>query len=192
MGYIDSTTAVIKAVLTRKGREALARNDGSFQITKFALGDDEINYGLFDNTVPTEQGDDKIMSLPILEPSSNEETALRFRLITLPKGSVSIPTINLSPKVATIEFGTTLEIKITTAGGGDPQGYTCISRDPKVVAIEQSPVSPTVENGVSTATLRLTTGDSDTAQVVGSTKVDISGVNTGARAELMVTVEKTT
>ena len=46
MAFLDSSTAVIDAILTRKGRELLARNDGSFQITKFAFGDDEINYQL--------------------------------------------------------------------------------------------------------------------------------------------------
>ena len=44
MAFLDSSTAVIDAILTRKGRELLARNDGSFQITKFAFGDDEIYY----------------------------------------------------------------------------------------------------------------------------------------------------
>ena len=42
------------------------------------------------------------------------------------------------------------------------------------------------------ATLRLATGDADLAQAVGTTKIDISGVNTGARAELTVVVERTT
>ena len=50
MAFLDSSTAVIDAILTRKGRELLARNDGSFQITKFAFGDDEINYQLYDDT----------------------------------------------------------------------------------------------------------------------------------------------
>jgi len=189
MAYIDSTTAVIKAVLTRKGREALARNDGSFKITKFALGDDEINYGLFDSTVPSEQGDDKIMQLPIMEPSSNEETALRFRLITLPKGSVSIPTLVLSPKTASIDFGTSLELKIQTQGGSDPQGWTAVSRNEQIVSISESPVTPEVINGVPTGTFTLITGNTDLNQTTGITKVDLYGVNTGARAELTVTVE---
>ena len=191
MAYIDSTTAVVKAVLTRKGREALARNDGSFKITKFALGDDEINYGLFDATVPSEQGDDNIMKLPILEPSSNEETALRYRLITLPKGSVTIPTLSLSPKTASIDFGTSLEIKVQTQGGSDPQGYTAVSRNEQIVSIEGSPVEPVVQDGIPTGTLVLKTGDTDLNQTTGVTKVDIYGVNTGARAELTVTVETT-
>ena len=188
MAYIDSTTAVVKAILTRKGREALARNDGSFKITKFALGDDEINYGLFDSTVPSEQGDDKIMQLPILEPSSNEETALRFRLITLPKGSVSIPTLQLTPKTAEVDFGTSLEVKVQTSGGSDPQGYTAVSRDQAIAAVANSPVAPETIDGVPTATIVLNTGDSTLNQVTGITKIDIHGVNTGARAELKVIV----
>ena len=188
MAYIDSTTAVITAILTRKGREALARNDGSFRITKFALSDDEINYGLFDATVPTDKGDDKIMELPILEPSSNEETALRFRLITLPKGSVTVPTLVLTPNTAQIVFGTSLELKVQTSGGSDPQGYTAVSRDEKIVSISDSPVVPTTVNGTPTATFVLNTGQSTLSQVTGITKIDINGVNTGARAELTVEV----
>ena len=70
MAFLDSTTAVIDAILTRKGRELLAKNDGSFQITKFAFGDDEINYQLYDATKATNQDAD-ILSLPVLEPISN-------------------------------------------------------------------------------------------------------------------------
>ena len=188
MAYLDSTTAVITAILTRQGREALARNDGSFKITKFALSDDEINYGLFDNTVPSEQGDDKIMQLPVLEPSSNQETALRFRLITLPKGSVTIPTIVLTPQTAQIIFGTSLEIKVQTQGGSDPQGYTAVSRDTAIVSVSDSPVAPVTENSVPTATFILNTGQSTLGQTTGITKIDINGINTGARAELTVEV----
>jgi hypothetical protein len=188
MAYIDSTTAVITAILTRKGREALARNDGSFKISKFALSDDEINYGLFDNNVPTAQGDDKIMQLPVLEPSSNENTALRFRLITLPKGSVTIPTIILTPQTAQIVFGTALELKVQTQGGSDPQGYTAVSRDTAVVAVAESPQIPANEGGTPTATFTLNTGQSTLNQTTGITKIDINGVNTGARAELTVEV----
>ena len=75
--------------LTRKGRELLARNDGSFQITKFAFGDDEINYQLYDATKSTDQDSD-ILNLPVLEPISNENVALLYRLITLPTGALKI------------------------------------------------------------------------------------------------------
>ena len=47
MGYLDPSVLTIDAILTRKGREALAKNDGSFRITQFALADDEIDYTLY-------------------------------------------------------------------------------------------------------------------------------------------------
>ena len=73
MAYIDSTTAVIKAILTRKGREALARNDGSFKITKYALGDDEIDYGLWESTQPGNLEGRVIENMPLLESFLNQK-----------------------------------------------------------------------------------------------------------------------
>ena len=54
MGFLDHSTnnVIIDAVLTDRGRELLARNDGSFEITKFALGDDEIDYNLYQKKLP--------------------------------------------------------------------------------------------------------------------------------------------
>ncbi len=50
MAILDNTYVTVDAVLTRKGRELLARNDGSFQITQFSLADDEIDYTLYNPT----------------------------------------------------------------------------------------------------------------------------------------------
>ena len=48
MGFLDNSGDIIlDAVLTDTGRKRLARGDGSFNIAKFALADDEINYGLY-------------------------------------------------------------------------------------------------------------------------------------------------
>ena len=44
MGYLDNTSITVDAILTKRGRELLSRNDGSFKITQFALSDDEIDY----------------------------------------------------------------------------------------------------------------------------------------------------
>jgi hypothetical protein len=54
MGFLDNSGDIIlDAVLTDTGRARLARADGSFQITKFALGDDEINYGSYNKNHPS-------------------------------------------------------------------------------------------------------------------------------------------
>ena len=47
MGYLDNSIVTVDAILTKKGRELLARGDGSFKITQFALSDDEIDYTLY-------------------------------------------------------------------------------------------------------------------------------------------------
>ena len=47
MGYLNNTVITVDAILTKKGRELLARGDGSFSITQFALSDDEIDYTIF-------------------------------------------------------------------------------------------------------------------------------------------------
>ena len=48
MGYLDNTSVTVDAVLTKLGRERLA--NGDLDITKFALGDDEIDYDLYDTS----------------------------------------------------------------------------------------------------------------------------------------------
>ena len=48
MGYLDKSTVTVDAILTKRGRQLLAQGDGSFQIAKFAVADDEINYDLWD------------------------------------------------------------------------------------------------------------------------------------------------
>ena len=49
MAFLDNSGDIIlDAVLTDTGRMRLAKGDGSFKIVKFALGDDEINYELYD------------------------------------------------------------------------------------------------------------------------------------------------
>ena len=52
MGFLNNTSITVDAVLTKKGREALARGQDEFNITKFALADDEIDYRLWDVTHP--------------------------------------------------------------------------------------------------------------------------------------------
>ncbi len=55
MGYLNNTAVTVDAILTAKGRELLARGDGSFRITQFALSDDEIDYTLYNPNQPSVQ-----------------------------------------------------------------------------------------------------------------------------------------
>ncbi len=52
MGFLDSTSVTVDAILTKRGRELLAKGEGEFKITRFSLSDDEVDYGLYDTTHP--------------------------------------------------------------------------------------------------------------------------------------------
>ena len=95
MGYLDNTSTTVDAILTKKGRELLARGGDEFKITKFALGDDEIDYSLWDVTHPngTNSYGSAIENLPMLESSVHAEYNLRNRLVTLNQNTVSMPTL---------------------------------------------------------------------------------------------------
>ena len=182
MAFLDSTTAVIDAILTRKGRELLAKNDGSFQITKFAFGDDEINYQLYDATKATNQDAD-ILSLPVLEPISNENVALLYRLITLPQGTLKIATLSVTPTVGTVDYGDNFTVTVTTTNGTDGQGYAATSRDPDIARLNSAVSNVNDGTGAFTATTGANAGGKS-----GTTIIDITGVNTGARKEITITV----
>lgn len=99
MGFLDHSTnnIIVDAVLTDIGREFLARNDGSFSIVKFALGDDEVDYTMikkFGRTV----GKEKIeKNTPVFEAQTNANLALKYRSISISNPNlVRVPTISLT------------------------------------------------------------------------------------------------
>lgn len=98
MGYLNNNVVTVDAILTKKGRELLARGASSFNITQFALADDEIDYDLWNQSHPL--GDDKmgivIENLPITEAVPDETQSMKYKLITLSEGTKSIPYIESS------------------------------------------------------------------------------------------------
>ena len=92
MAFLDNSGDIIlDAVLTDAGRERLAKGDGSFKITKFALGDDEINYELYRNANSPEGADSRgsafydleILQSPVLEAFTNNTSSMKSKLITI-------------------------------------------------------------------------------------------------------------
>ena len=79
----NSGDIILDVVLTDEGRRRLARGDGSFSIVKFALGDDEINYELFDSSATTALQDLSILQTPILEAFTNNMSSMKSRLLSL-------------------------------------------------------------------------------------------------------------
>ena len=105
MGYLDNTSVVVDAILTKKGRELLSRQDGSFNITQFALADDEIDYTLYNENHPNGSAfyGEAIEALPLIEAIPNENNTMVSKLVTLPRGTTKIPVINVqSNKIETL------------------------------------------------------------------------------------------
>jgi hypothetical protein len=105
MGLLDNSGDIlIDAVLTDVGREFLARNDGSFEIVRFSLGDDEIDYALFDPDAGSLQQDQNILNTPVFEANVNEKIALKNQLLSISNPDLRyLPT--LSTNVAAIALG---------------------------------------------------------------------------------------
>jgi len=97
MGYLSNTSVVIDAILTKKGRELLARNDGSFQITQFSLSDDEVDYTLYNPNHPSGSAfyGEAIQNMPIIQAFPEDTEIMKYKLVTLPRGTAQLPVINI-------------------------------------------------------------------------------------------------
>ena len=112
MGYLNNTTLTIDTILTKKGRELLARGDGSFKITQFALSDDEVDYTLYNPTHPSGSAfyGEAIDNMPLLEAFPDETQIMKYKLITLPRGTAKLPILNLGYAKITLKQGSSISI----------------------------------------------------------------------------------
>lgn len=112
MGYLDNSIVTVDAILTKKGRELLAKGDGSFRITQFALGDDEIDYTLYNPTHPLGSAyyGQAIENLPLLEAFPDETQIMKYKLTTLPRGTAKLPVLTLGYTAIRLKQGASLAI----------------------------------------------------------------------------------
>ena len=112
MAILSPVNITVDAILTSKGRELLARNDGSFQITQFSLGDDEIDYTLYNPTHPSGSAfyGEAIENTPVIEAFPDETQIMRYKLVTLPRGTSKLPVINIGYASITLKQGASLTI----------------------------------------------------------------------------------
>ena len=95
----NSGDIILDAVLTDAGRQRLAKGNGTFDIDKFALGDDEINYELFDASLATAYKDLNILKTPILEAITNSGASLKHKLMTIEREDLLfLPIFKLNTK----------------------------------------------------------------------------------------------
>jgi len=112
MGYLSNSVVTIDAILTTKGRELLAKNDGSFRITQFALADDEIDYTLYNPTHPSGSSfyGEAIENMPLLEAFPQETQIMKYKLATLPRGTAKLPVLDLGYSAISLQQGASLSI----------------------------------------------------------------------------------
>jgi hypothetical protein len=203
MAYLDNTEITVDAILTKKGRQKLASGQ-SLSITKFALGDDEIDYTLYEPAHPKGSAyyDSAIRAIPVTEATPDETQILRYKLVTLPKGTTQIPIVKLGVTAIAVnqtEGGVSLS-PTTSPAGNTNAGYT-------VVLADQRAGTLTVTNGTTgTGTVPVFLGEeiTTTAQVVSglefrftpnpnltidvATTLTVYGNDTGGSETIPVTV----
>lgn len=112
MGYLSNTSVVVDAILTDKGRQLLAQNDGSFQITQFSLSDDEVDYTLYNPNHPSGSAfyGEAIENMPIIQAFPEANEIMKYKLITLPRGTAKLPVISIGYSTIVLKQGSSISI----------------------------------------------------------------------------------
>ena len=132
MAFLDNSGDIIlDAVLTDTGRKLLARGDGSFRVTKFALGDDEVNYELFDATHASGSAyyDLNILQSPILEAFTNNTSGMKSKLLTLSNNNLRyLPEVRLNQTLISGHLGSgSTGVSATLFSGSSAAGSTYVA-----------------------------------------------------------------
>ena len=196
MGYLNNSVVTVDAILTKKGRELLARGDGSFRITQFALSDDEIDYTLYNTSHPSGSAyyGEAIEAMPLLEAFPDETQIMKYKLTTLPRGTARLP-ILATKSIVVLKQGQSEAITPQTLnylGSNqtfETSGYTFTIADARVASIFQGVGVNTEEaNRLNTTT---TLGTNVSKTVIGtSLNITATTVNTlfGANTQLQTTL----
>jgi hypothetical protein len=180
MGYLNNQVVTVDAILTNKGRELLARNDGSFRITQFALADDEIDYTLYNPTHPSGSSfyGEAIQNMPLLEAFPIETQIMKYKLATLPRGTAKLPVLDLGYSAISLVQGASLAITPQTLNYlGNNQtyettGYSATISDVRLMStftgIGINTTAATAANASAASNSTTTLGTNVSATVIGS------------------------
>jgi len=217
MGYLNNSVVTVDAILTNKGRELLARGDGSFKITQFALSDDEIDYSLYNPTHPSGSAfyGQAIENMPLLEAFPETTQNLRYKLVTLPRGTAKMPILDIGFASITLKQGASLAITPQTLNYlGNNQvfeanGYTVTIADVRVLSTfngvgiqteeavqlnQTETLGTNVSKTVVGTTINLTATTVNTlfgSSTELNTSLQIVGRDSGARITVPVKITKT-
>ena len=216
MGYLDNSIVTVDAILTKKGRELLARGDGSFKITQFALADDEIDYTLYNPLHPSGSAlyGEAIENMPLLEAFPDETQIMKYKLTTLPRGTSKLPVLDIGFSSISLKQGASLAITPQTLNFGgatstfEASGYSATIADIRVlntfgsvgINTEEAEslnttvtIGTNVSKGVIGTTVNLTATTVNTlfgSTVQLQTTLTVIGRDSGARLTIPVTITK--
>ena len=217
MGYLDNSVVTVDAILTKKGRELLARGDGSFKITQFALADDEIDYTLYNPLHPSGSAlyGEALENMPLVEAFPDENQIMKYKLATLPRGTSKLPVLDLGFASISIKQGASVAITPQTLNylGAttifESSGYTATIADIRVLnsytgvgvnTDEAEQLNTTTTVGTNISKTVIGTSINLTATTVNTlfgtntqlqTTVTVIGRDSGARLTIPVTITKT-
>jgi hypothetical protein len=216
MGYLDNSIVTVDAILTKKGRELLAKGDGSFKITQFALSDDEVDYTLYnpDHPLGSAYYGEAIEAMPLLEAFPDETQIMKYKLTTLPRGTARLPILDLGYASIKLKQGAALAITPQTlnylgaAQTFEAGGYVATIADARVLnsyngvginTTEAERLNSTTTLGTNVSKTVIGTSINLTATTVNTlfgsntqlqTTITIIGRDSGARVTIPVTIIK--
>jgi len=216
MAFLNNSVVTVDAILTKKGRELLARGDGSFRITQFALADDEIDYTLYNPTHPSGSAyyGEAIENLPLLEAFPDENQIMKYKLVTLPRGTARLPILDLGYAAIELKQGAAISITPQTLnylGSNqtfETNGYVATIADARVLNVfngvgvnsEEAERLNSVETlGTNISKTVIGTSINLTATTVNTlfgsntqlkTTITVIGRDSGARMTIPVTIKK--
>lgn len=216
MGYLNNSVVTVDAILTKKGRELLARGDGSFKITQFALSDDEIDYTLYNPTHPSGSAfyGEAIENMPLLEAFPDENQIMKYKLATLPRGTSKLPILQAGYSAITLKQGASLAITPQTlnylgaTSTFETGGYTAQIADVRVLSNftgvginteEAERLNSTTTIGTNVSKTVIGTSINLTSTTVNTlfgkrtqlqTTITLVGRDSGARITIPLTIQK--
>ena len=220
MAILNPTIVTVDAILTTKGRELLARNDGSFQITQFALADDEIDYTLYNPNHPSGSAfyGQAIEAMPIIQAFPEDTQMMRYTLTTLPRGTSRLPVVSLGYNTIVLKQGASLTITPQTlnylgaTSTFEANGYVATIADIRLLSSFQGTgITTTAVTVGNSAALNTTTGTVLSKSEIGTsftltgttvntlfgttlttlaTTITVVGRDSGARITIPVNIQK--
>lgn len=215
MGFLSNEVITVDAVLTKKGREKMAM--GEFNITQFSVSDDDIDYTMYNPSHPSGSAfyGEAIEAMPLMEALPDETQMLKYKLITLPRGTSKLPVISSGYSAMSLKQGASIVISPQTlnylgaSSTFEPSGYVITVADSRLLSTFTGVGIDTTNLGISD--LNVTVGSKLSKSQIGTsftlvgttintlfgttltsltTTVTIVGRDSGARITIPLTIVK--